>query len=181
MLKCSQTPKCYSVLCSWWKGFRHFNYWSPAQPTFCSWMDALMSRTGPKLSDRRVFHLKNASLTESNYFMEMYLLNWIFWQKSAHFLTGSPAYLISEQNWEPGKASSSCETKDFPGRKPGSQGALFEPGQPGLLGSQLCGSEPERKVTATLSHLDKSASFKKLKERHLDCVFSNWTTRIYSF
>lgn len=170
MLKWSQTPKCYSVLCSWWKGFRHFDYWSAALPTFCSWMDAVMSRAGCKLSNRAVFHLKNASLTESNYFMGMYLLNWIFWQKSAHFLTGSPVYLISEQNWEPCKPSSSWDTKDFPGRKPGSQGALFEPGQPGLLESQLCGSKPERKAAATLSHLDKAASFKKNSKKGI------WTT-----
>ena len=162
------------MLCSWWKGFRHFNCWSPAQPTFCSWMDALMSRAGRELSDRTVFHLKNASLTDSNYFMGMYLLNWIFCQKSAHFLTGSPVYLISEKNWEPGKPSSIWDIQDFPGRKPGSHRALFEPGQPGLLGSQLCGSKPERKVTAALSHLASSWSLphiKKLRERRLDYFF----------
>lgn len=124
-----------------------------------------MSKAGHKLSDRTVFHLKNASLTESNYFMGMYLLNWIFWQKSACFLTGSPVYLISGQNWEPGKPSSSWDTKDFPGRKPGSQGALTEPERPELLGTQLCSSRPERKLMATLSCLDKPASLKKMNKQ----------------
>lgn len=139
-------PDTEALLCSWWKGFKHFNYWSPAKPTFCSWMNALMSKAGHKLSDRTVFHLKNASLTELNYFMGMYLLNWIFWQKSACFLTGSPVYLISGQNCEPGKPRSSWDTKDFPGGKSGSQRALIEPEQPELLGSQLCSSRPERKL-----------------------------------
>lgn len=90
----------------------------------------------------------------------MYLFNWIFWQKSACFLTGSPVYLISGQNGEPGKPRSSWDIKDFPGRKPGSQGALIELEQPELLGSQQCSSRPERKLMATLSFLDKPTSLK---------------------
>lgn len=169
VLKWSQMLKRYSVLCSWWKGLGHFNYSSgarsPAQPTFCSWMGALMSRAGHKLSDGTAFHLKNASLTELNHFTGIHLLNWIFWQKSTHFLARYPVYLISEQNWEPGKPRSSWDAEDFPGRKPGIQGALFEPGQPGLLGAQLCGSKPGGKAIATLSHLDESASFKKTQRK----------------
>lgn len=126
-------------------------------------MDALISRAGRNLFDRTVFHLKNASLTESNYFTGMYFLNWIFWQKSTHFLTSSPVYLISEQHWEPGKPTSSWDDKDFPGRKPRSQGSLLEPGQPRLLGAQLCDCRPKRKVMATLSHLCKSASFQTFR------------------
>lgn len=117
-----------------------------------------MSKAGHKLSDRTVFHLKNASLQNQTISWECTCLI----EFSGRNLPVSSQVLLSTLSV--GRIESLANLapvwilKIFLAGSLEVKEALIELEEPELLGSQLCSSRPEKKLMANLSWMDKPTS-----------------------